>query len=182
MTNKKMWDNSNLQEDIEWGNVKLPGLTDEELYNKNWTLITANREVAKNRDKDGSWSRKNAEAAKNRRPGWSSTISETGKKTRAVPGWKDYYKETVKKRNDNPEYTKKLHQGIEKRNKDPNWHKKNAEAAKKRIKAIMTPEGKFNSVNDAIEHYNKLRNSRHSESWLMTQRKKHPDKFYLIDQ
>jgi DNA repair ATPase RecN len=176
-----MWDNSNIQEGIEWGNVELPGLTDEELYKKNWNLITANREVIKNRDKDGSWSRKNAEAAKNRRPGWSNTISETSFKTKSNPEWKKTFKKTIEKRNQDPEYFKKLHEGIDKRNNDSEWYKKNLEAAQKRIKAIMTPEGKFNSVKEAIEHYNKVRNSLYSESWLMTQRKKHPTKFYLID-
>ena len=42
MTKKsKMWDNSNLQQDIQWGNIELPGLSDEELYNKNWNHIDA---------------------------------------------------------------------------------------------------------------------------------------------
>lgn len=37
MTKKnKMWDNSNLQEEIVWGNIQLPGLSDEELLNTNW--------------------------------------------------------------------------------------------------------------------------------------------------
>ena len=45
MINKKLFDNSNLQEDIEWGNVKLPGLSDEELYKKNWNMVDAQKAV-----------------------------------------------------------------------------------------------------------------------------------------
>jgi hypothetical protein len=32
----KMWDNSNLQEDIKWGNIELPGVSDETLLTTNW--------------------------------------------------------------------------------------------------------------------------------------------------
>lgn len=39
----KMWDNSNLQQEIVWGNIELPGLSDQELYAKNWNIVDANR-------------------------------------------------------------------------------------------------------------------------------------------
>jgi hypothetical protein len=38
---KKMFDNSNMQGDIEWGNIPVGDLTDEELHKKNWNMATA---------------------------------------------------------------------------------------------------------------------------------------------
>lgn len=38
-----MWDNSNLQGDIQWGNIQLPGISDEELLTKNWAKADSNR-------------------------------------------------------------------------------------------------------------------------------------------
>lgn len=43
MTKKKFWDNSSLQEEIVWSNIQLPGVTDEELYSKNWNRGVAIR-------------------------------------------------------------------------------------------------------------------------------------------
>jgi hypothetical protein len=37
----KMWDNSNLQEDIVWGNIELPGVSDETLLTTNWNYVDA---------------------------------------------------------------------------------------------------------------------------------------------
>ena len=34
--NKKFFDNTSLQSDIKWGNIQLPGMTDEELHSKQW--------------------------------------------------------------------------------------------------------------------------------------------------
>lgn len=39
MKNKNLFDNSNLQEEIKWGNIELPGLSDQELYEKNWNRV-----------------------------------------------------------------------------------------------------------------------------------------------
>ena len=33
-----MFDNSNIQDGIEWGNIELPGLSDEKLHSTNWNL------------------------------------------------------------------------------------------------------------------------------------------------
>jgi hypothetical protein len=43
MTKKKFWDNSSLQQEIVWSNIQLPGITDEELYSKNWNRGVAIR-------------------------------------------------------------------------------------------------------------------------------------------
>jgi len=49
MTKKKFWDNSSLQEEIVWGNIQLPGLTDEELYSTNWNLRWSKSDITKQR-------------------------------------------------------------------------------------------------------------------------------------
>lgn len=133
---KKMWDNSNMQEDIEWGNIELPGLPDEKLLNTNWNLVEANRKVAKDRLKNG-WLEKNRKAAKNRKPGYGEKISKTSKELRADPDWKKEWMETIEKRNNDPEYQARLKEGN-----------------KKRSKPIMTPAGRFESRADAARHYN----------------------------
>jgi len=169
-----------IKQDEEWGNIELPGLSDEKLLSTNWNLVEANRQVAKDRIKNG-WAEKNAHATRNRKKGWSDTISETAKKTRSKEGWKEGFLETIKQRNDDPNYQNKLKEGIAKRTSDPNWLEKNRKASEKKFKKIQTPEGLFNSVKDAIDYYNILRNSKYSESWLLDQRKKHPDKFYIVE-
>jgi len=35
---KNLFDNSNLQEEIVWGNIPVSGMTDEELHSTNWNL------------------------------------------------------------------------------------------------------------------------------------------------
>ena len=52
MPNKKFWDNSNLQGNIQWDNQTLPGLTDEELYNTNWNLKKTSKQKEKAREKN----------------------------------------------------------------------------------------------------------------------------------
>lgn len=42
-----MWDNSNLQDDIQWGNIELPGLSDQELLTKNWNIVDNNKRTWK---------------------------------------------------------------------------------------------------------------------------------------
>jgi hypothetical protein len=47
----------------EWGNIELPGLSDEELFAKNWNRVAAAREIVKAREKNG-WKEKNEERFK----------------------------------------------------------------------------------------------------------------------
>lgn len=131
-----MWDNTNMQEDFEWGNIPVGNLTDEELYKKNYNLIDANREVAKSR-LDNGWLEKNREAIKKRKPGYGEKISKTSKELRANPEWKKEWLETIDKRNSDPDYQARLKEGN-----------------KKRSKPIMTPAGRFESRADAARHYN----------------------------
>ena len=54
---KKMFDNSNLQNDIEWGNIPVGNMSDDELHTKNWNVVTA----AFERNKNVQWKEKNSE-------------------------------------------------------------------------------------------------------------------------
>lgn len=44
---KKLFDNSNLQQEIEWGNIPVGNMTDEELHGTNWNHLTAMQDLAK---------------------------------------------------------------------------------------------------------------------------------------
>lgn len=132
---RSFWDNKNLQQDIKWDNQELPGCPDEILLTKNWNLIEANKQVAKDRLNNG-WLEKNRQAIKNRKPGYGEKISKTSKELRSNPEWKKQWLETIKERNKDPEYQKKLKEGN-----------------KKRSKPIMTPAGRFESRADAARHY-----------------------------
>jgi hypothetical protein len=81
MPNKKFWDNSSLQQDIEWGNQTLPGITDEELYNTNWNLkkTASQKQQAQERSlelkDDIEWQTKQAQAQEKRaKSGWESKM------------------------------------------------------------------------------------------------------------
>ena len=48
MTKKKsLWDNSSLQQDIQWDNQVLPNITDEELFSTNWNMHWPKSEMQK---------------------------------------------------------------------------------------------------------------------------------------
>jgi hypothetical protein len=157
MTKKSFWDNSSLQQDIEWDNQELPGIPDEVLLTKNWEQIDLNREIVKNRIKNG-WLEKNREAIKNRKLGYGEKISKTSKKLRSNPEWKKEWLKTIAERNKDPEYQAKLKEG-----------------RKKLCKPIMTPAGRFESRAEAARHYN-IWSAR-----IGTFLKKDPDNWYYIE-
>lgn len=81
MSKKKLWDNSSLQQDIEWGNQTLDGITDEELYNTNWNLKKTSkqkeqaRRTAEELVVDPDWQTKQAYGQEKRASsGWESKM------------------------------------------------------------------------------------------------------------
>jgi hypothetical protein len=180
MAKKSLWDNSSLQQDIKWDNQELPGCPDEVLLTKNWNVVDANRQIVKNRLKN-DWLEKNRQAIKNRKPGYGEKISKTSKELRNNKEWKKSWLKTIEERNNNIEYQEKTKEAIKKRTSDPLWLEKNRQASKKKYKKIQTPHGVFESINDAIIFYNKLKNVKNCEDWLRKQRKKYPEKYYIID-
>lgn len=128
-----------------------------------------------NREANG-WAEKNKEGIKKRPVDYGKKISITGKEVRSDPVWKQGWMKTIEERDNNPEYRKNHLEGVAKRTASKEWQEKNNEARKKFLKPIVTPFGIFISVKDAIEKIGK------SEGWLMTQRKRFPQEYYLISQ
>lgn len=131
----KMWDNSNLQEEIVWGNVQLPGLSDEELYKKNWNKA---RDQNKLRSSDV----------------WIKNYQQ---------GIQQRNKENIGKNNqlkyEDPEYLKQHRQRMLIRTQDPDWQQKVKNNGIKRRKAIKDPNNQiFDSKMATAEHWCKIWN------------------------
>lgn len=89
MTKKKMWDNSNLvQEEIIWGNIQLPGISDEKLLNTNWNRVQASKELVNSSE-------------------WKNKI----KQRTADPDYKQKHSKAIDKRNNRKDW-KQIRQGV----------------------------------------------------------------------
>jgi hypothetical protein len=165
---------------IEALNAYMEGLNEKKLAVSDNNLLQLDNMI-KTREVNG-WAEKNAAVDRSKSQEERNIISNTAVRVRKKAGWKETWLKTIEQRNNDIEYQKNYKKGIDKRTADPDWQKKNAEKAKKAFKSMITPDGIFPSVKSCIEFYNKKRNSKYSESWLMTQRKKFPTEFYLISQ
>lgn len=74
----------------EWGNIELPGLSDEELHSKNWAVVTGNKTKAK----DPKWlaSIRKANAKKAQDPVWRAKVIQ------ANTNWTDERREAYNNR------------------------------------------------------------------------------------
>jgi hypothetical protein len=106
----------------EWGNVELPGVSDEKLLTTNWNYASAIKE----REQKG-WQDSNKER-------WQDL------------DWKKTHDEKVKKVMQTELYKTNHAAGVIKRTLDPAWHDANRKA---RFKPIVTPYGIFNSLDSA---------------------------------
>lgn len=135
MTKKnKMWDNSNLQEEIVWGNIQLPGLSDEKLLTTNWNYVDANRKKAKNEQFKEKLSesvkqsyidkpeQKNIKAKK---------MLETNLKNFSDPEYKKWLREQRQLQAKDPGYLEKLRNGQKNMDREE-WKKNLLEGQKKR--------------------------------------------------
>jgi hypothetical protein len=73
MTKKNLFDTSKLQE-VKWGNIELPGMTDEELHSTNWNWIDA----MKARDNNPNYKQAHTDAIKqrNKTDNWKQSRSQ----------------------------------------------------------------------------------------------------------
>jgi hypothetical protein len=133
-----------------WGNIELPGLSDEELFKKDWNRSAAMREVAK--DPNSTYSKamkiryKDKQNLKNLKIG-------------------------IEKREQDIEFQKKRQEGIDKRTNSEDWKNKNSEKNKLKWqdpeyrnimasipktfrKPIVTPLGVFKSRKEAAIAHN----------------------------
>jgi hypothetical protein len=142
-----MWDNSNMQEDCEWGNIELPGISDEELLNTNWNLKESHREHAERIKK---WHKENPEFRKKFEAGMADLKND--------PKKQKLYKKNYDKGNsakyDNPDYWEAYYQAIKIRDADPEYHRRRIAASNAKIAIkISTPAGEFDSISDAARHH-----------------------------
>ena len=124
MTNKK----------DEWGNIEVPGVSDEELYSKNWNKVRDSAKLVK----DDNWKKQHREGIKNRtNDTWHKLVSEANK-------------EKARK----PEVREKHLQGLEKRNNSLEFKQKQKDNGLKRRKPIQVPWGVFDSRKAAVDYGN----------------------------
>lgn len=137
-----MWDNSNMQEDIEWGNIELPGVSDEELLNTNWNYVTSAQEKAKNPEFRKKLSSSVKQSYIDKPDQLEKKVSALKKANEKKFNDPEYLKDLKIKRQQqakDPVYLEKLKNGLnkidrkkwkenllesqKKRNADPNWKK-----------------------------------------------------------
>ena len=141
-----------------WGNVELPGISDEELLNKDWNK-----------------SRKHI-------PGWIELQKELGLKRKQSETWQ----QGMQDRNESEDWKNNVGIGSRKRSADPKYQQNIKQALREsNSKAIMTPEGVFPVTSDASRYYfeNKLtqRSTLASvEKWIRCLIKKPGSGFYLL--
>ena len=156
-------------DDVEWGNIELEGFSDEQLFDP-----LLNRRLAmKVRSEDPEFLKNTTES--NRRkaqdPKWLKKTAKTGKRRAQDPKWQKNTTEANKRKAQDPKWQAahkagiRLHQG----------------------RAIVTPEGQFDSIAEAVDYYldNKIlptRKTRRSvRKFLDTQSKKEGSGFYYED-
>lgn len=95
---------TNNKDKDEWGNIELPGLSDEELYSKNWNKVAAIREVSQ-RD---SWKENNKKAGTKRKQdqSWRQKVKDShpiSVETKRSLGTYESWTEKMKKWRESPE-------------------------------------------------------------------------------
>jgi hypothetical protein len=138
--------------DQEWGNISLPGLSDEELYSKNWNKVAAGKENAAN----PKFMQRMMEIADSKRdnPEFAETMSEIASKRRHDPEYMARLHEGIAQRdntyqaecNAKPEVREKISKSMKKHEKTPEHLAKVAQANRSRGHPVMTPSGPFPSV------------------------------------
>lgn len=141
---KKMFDNSNMMEPIEWGNIPVGNLTDEELHSKNW-----NRGVAlkgrKRPDQSARMSGENNSMAGKTHPNKGKTISKISEKLKG--------KKKPEGHGANVSAAKKGIPSPNKGKKRPKQATLMAGANNPMCRAIITPYGEFPSIKFVIEDH-----------------------------
>jgi len=168
-----------------WGNIELPGLSDEKLFKKNWNRSQAQKDYYNNLNEEEKikWRDKlkklwqNPEYVERMRAFYSSPeqIEKHTKQVREVALRKDWREKVEKLNRDkrkNPFHIEKHQSAVDKRTQDPEWRRKQAE----RAKPMITPDGIFASRKEAAEFYQVKTPAMNFKI------KKYPDQYYYITQ
>lgn len=109
---------SNLNNE-QWGNIQLPGLSDDKLLKTNWNQVTASRERSSRPD----WKEANAKHNKNQRgKSWVRDAKEND--DAAYLEWKKLHDAGSAKNPDNPEWLAKIQESNRSRNSKPEFIEK----------------------------------------------------------
>ena len=142
MTNKK----------DEWGNISLPGMSDETLLNTNWNRIAGAREAVKVREQTG-WKAKNEKRYED--PEYARRVAKSVSETYSTPEGRQ--KQSAKQHPQKEETKQKIREAnVGKVRKGQDWIASMAEKKKGntcRAKPIVTPMGVFVSKKTAAAFY-----------------------------
>jgi hypothetical protein len=199
-----MWDNSNMQEDIHWGNIPVGNLSDEELYKKNWNHHEGiknywNSEEGKKQKKQYSEMAKSANKQRLSDPEYRKKIAETSRKVAQDPLRNEKLSQSQKKYWNSEDGIKKrsevskenwinnrdsMTKGLKERYADGKLADKISNSLKNSIKLkeatakqtnqIQTPDGVFPSRKAAAEFY------KIHPTAVNRRIKSHPDQYYYI--
>jgi hypothetical protein len=156
-----------MTKDNEWGNIELPGLSDDKLYTTNWNMV-AHAQTKRDNPEFSQRMRKVAEARD----------AEYYLRQRAGCLQRDntYQQEC----NQRPEVRAKISESMKQHEKTQEHKDKVAEQNRLRSKTIQTPFGIFGSRKLAVEYMlaNNIGNaSRKLDKWLKTK----PAEYYYLD-
>ena len=146
--------------EIEWGNIELPGVSDEKLFNTNWHRKAAMDKVNKNRPLEVQLKK-----------------SKTIKKQFEDPTYKELRSLIIKNVTKTDEWKERHANGIKFRQQN-GWAEKNLAARK--TKSIQTPYGQFDSKKEAVKVMTDL-GIGNANGKLSVWLKSKPDEYYYLD-
>lgn len=131
--------------DDDWGNIELPGLTDEELHSKNWERATIAKQMAEKRDPK-EWHEKNTARFKN--PKWRAK-----NKKKIQEWWNDpeYKQRVIESRANSEAYQQGVKNAIKKRMANDEWRKNIAESRRRQAKDPSWREKMINGYHKYLD-------------------------------
>ena len=171
----------------EWGNIELPGLSDDELHSKNWNIITNNREQSK----DPAYIKKQLAGVQN--ANYRKRKSKQMKEIAQTKEWQAIYRESRKKI-DKDKMGNKISVALKEFYKDPKNRKKRSLVSKKSnkdpkqkldrmiksykargYKPVKTPLGTFYCLNHASQAHGRSRSY-----WIKQMLERDPDNYHFV--
>ena len=184
-----------MTKDTEWGNIELPGLSDEKLLATNWNRVSASRDAVIKRSQTAwkpniikrnkkmaeseQWQQAHLAAAVKRKTensDWRNNVISANQAKGADLEFRKTLSQAHLKLYQDPEHVKKHQEGREKMKNNGVWADNVRKAARARRQAVVTPQGAFNSRPSVCEHY-KIDITTLGR-WL----KNKPTEFYYISQ
>ena len=159
-----------------WGNIELPGLSDEKLFKTQWNYVAANREKANNKEflkKLSAGVKQSYVANPDQKKAKVERLKKVNKELYSDPEYRQSIKQKRQQQANDPTYKEKLALGIAKRDSNPDYIKARKLA---RIKPLITDFGIFESRNDAAKAQNC------DPAYINSLMKKYPDRYFYISQ